>query len=183
MAKSDHLLAVHARMGRCYLQARAPRSSTSNACSRAPLVSGAMHGAWGAWAGARSYACKAAACRAPATCAPLPRRRHFLCCPSRDCAIFPRSAAALPPKDPLIMSNGMDMLEMVCNAYESPEGGEDGGGSEDEVEQYDLSERAPGAWGLNTREAAWLGLGDDAAVAGHSHPMLQVACKLATALL
>ena len=48
--------------------------------------------------------------------------------------------------DPLIMSNGVDMLDMVCNSYESPpEGeragaGEEEGTSDDEAEQCDFSE-------------------------------------------
>jgi len=44
------------------------------------------------------------------------------------------------------MSNGVDMLDMVCNSYESPpEGeragaGEEEGTSDDEAEQFDFSE-------------------------------------------
>lgn len=51
-------------------------------------------------------------------------------------------------KDPLMMSNGIDMLEMVCNSYESPDeeaGGEDEE-NDDEAEQFDFSEHTPLWW-------------------------------------
>jgi hypothetical protein len=40
------------------------------------------------------------------------------------------------------MSNGVDMLEMVCNSYESPpdEGAAEDGEDEEEAEQFDFSE-------------------------------------------
>ena len=41
------------------------------------------------------------------------------------------------------MSNGLDMMEMVCNAYETPadDDSEPGGGEEEEEESFDFSAR------------------------------------------
>ena len=48
--------------------------------------------------------------------------------------------------DPLIMSNGVDMLEMVCTSYESPGGGEHGGDDQDDSEEEQFDFCAP--WGI-----------------------------------
>ncbi len=63
--------------------------------------------------------------------------------PSHPLSIQAKHSTHTPP-DPLIMSNGLDILEMVCNSYESPPEGEPGGGGsgsddEDETEQFDFS--------------------------------------------
>ena len=68
--------------------------------------------------------------------------------PNSQSDMLPARAFNTCTADPLIMGNGRDMLEMVCNSYESPSEGEgggsdgEGGGDDDEDghEQFDFSE-------------------------------------------
>lgn len=56
-------------------------------------------------------------CAGAATCHWLCRRPCFLPRPPTPCPARPRTA-------PLVMSNGRNLIDMVCEAYESPDGGE-----------------------------------------------------------